>query len=127
VIRRLAQFLLIGGSAFLVDAGSLWVLWRGLGLDPLLGRAVSISAALVYTFLLNRAFTFADRKAGLSAFPSYVAASLLAIGLNMLVYGLTLRLLPTLSAAPLIGVACGTLAGMSLNFTLYNWAVFARR
>lgn len=126
MIPRVFQFLVVGGSAFLLDAVALWLLWRELGLHPLLCRVLSMGMALVYTYNLNRLITFRDRSVSIGTFPAYVAASLLGICVNFAVYTFVLRFFPT-EWGPMLGAAAGTLAGMILNFSLYNWAVFGGR
>ena len=57
---RFLRFAVIGGAAFLVDAGLLYLLiWSGMG--PYLGRVISLLTAATCTWLGNRKFTFDTR------------------------------------------------------------------
>ena len=63
-IARLSQFLrfcVVGAVGFVVDAGALLILLRVFGIDPIEGRLVSFSIAVLTTFELNRRWAFKDR------------------------------------------------------------------
>ncbi|BEH02122.1 hypothetical protein brsh051_14030 [Brooklawnia propionicigenes] len=68
VLRQVVRYGLVGGSAFLLDFGMLWALRSGLGLPAWLAAAFSYIVATLYSFTLQRKFTFsADLNVGNSA------------------------------------------------------------
>jgi putative flippase GtrA len=124
------RFGLVGVAGFLVDAGVL----RGLvqmGLDVYTGRVISFLAAATTTWILNRSFTFRREAGSGLAHPaaewlSYLA--LMAVGglVNYGVYSLAVSGSITIHRYPEIGVALGSLAGMSINFWSAKHMVFER-
>ena len=86
LIFRFSKFLVIGGSALLLDIAIYYVLTRELHTPYLLGRICSLSIAIFWNFYLNRIWTFAAQEGALvSQFRRFVtvigATSLLNLGL----------------------------------------------
>lgn len=83
--RQLGRFLLVGGSAFLIDAVVYFVLTRYLGVYYVLARVVSLLCALIWSFLHNRRWTFSVSHRHPHQFIRYtivtLASSLTNIGL----------------------------------------------
>lgn len=68
VVWQLVRYVLVGGSAFVIDFGTLWALKAGLGLPAWLAAACSYTVSTIYSFLLQRKFTFSgDLGVGNSA------------------------------------------------------------
>lgn len=66
-VKRGSAFLVIGGVAFLIDAGifNALVYWGGHGLlfeQPVVAKIISIVAASIATYVGNHFWTFRDRK-----------------------------------------------------------------
>lgn len=127
--RQFVQFGVVGVAGLLVDLAVLYLLapWSGW----YLARAVSFLAAATCTWGLNRKFTFrhAPRThARLSLgreYLTYLSSMLGGAAINYAVYALTLQLMPG-PAAPTLGVALGSCAGLFSNFTAARTLVFAR-
>lgn len=125
---RLWKFLLVGASGVAVNMVVFWLLTQPLGVHYL--RA-GIVAGLVSTFtnyLLNNAYTWADRKEGaLSSFLQRMGRYYMATWLGYLVYlgflwGLThVGLIPMLSNLIAIGL------GGLLNFVVHNFWTWRQR
>ena len=58
---RVASFMAIGGTGFVVDIAVYLGLQGGLGIEHRLARFVSFWPAVTWNWQLNRALTFADR------------------------------------------------------------------
>ena len=124
------RFALVGAGGYVVDTAVLWLDTRHLGLDPYSGRALSIFAAMIFTWLGNRTITFAGRRArggpGAVAgeFLRFVGANLVGALVN---YGVYAWLVHS-AGAPLndkyAAQALGVLAGLVFNFTLSRTMVF---
>ncbi len=127
-LRTVFWFGVTGVLGFLVDAGLLHVLASGWHVNLYLARACSFTCAATVTWVLNRLITFAApqrRPQELAVeWTAYFAASLGGGCINYLVFALAVRVSPLLHQIPTLGVALGTLAGMSFNFLMYSRFVF---
>lgn len=114
--RSLTLFCVSGGLALLVDIGVLYALKGTLGYYG--ARAVSFWCAATFTWWFNRTFTFHGAKPA-SIWAEYVAyLSSMAVGggLNYGAYVLSLQAFELVRAQPALGVAIGSLTGLSVNF-----------
>lgn len=110
---------------FIVDAGLLQLLADTLG--PYIGRLISFVTAVVTTWVLNRSFTFAERQSGLSLlqeFGRYFSAMIAGGSVNYALYAALVYFVKTVAQQPILGVVAGTLAGLSINFTLSKRWIF---
>lgn len=120
------MFGLAGGVGFVVDSTVLLLCLRALELGPLHSRAISFLCAMVVTWQMNRRFTFESAEPLLGEFARFVAANSVGAAINVAVYTAVILFLGSKGAIPVIGVALGSLAGMTVNFTLSSWLVFRR-
>lgn len=121
------RFSLVGLIGFVVDAGLLWLLQGFLG--PYVGRLISFAAAVLSTWVLNRSFTFANRQSGLSLrqeFARYFSTMIVGGGVNYTLYAALIYFVDIIAQQPILGVAAGTLAGLTINFTLSRRWVFSK-
>ncbi|XAH22849.1 GtrA family protein [Xylophilus sp. GW821-FHT01B05] len=129
ISKQFLIFCVVGTIGFVVDLGVLY------GLAPLLGwyggRVASFWAAATTTWWFNRRITFAAGAAALRGagiwreYGRYLATMLGGAALNYLAYAATLHWLPGHGGAAL-GVALGSLAGLSVNFLSARYFVFRR-
>lgn len=126
--REFLSFAVVGVIGLVVDVVVLYLL------APLLGwyvaRVVSFLAAATTTWAFNRRYTFAASKASAAAgrsvwreYLGYLATMAGGAVLNYGAYVLTLHWVEGRWAAAL-GVAMGSLAGMSVNFLSARYLVF---
>lgn len=125
----LLRFAAIGSFGYLVDVGVLALdtgVWH---MDFMEGRALSIMAAMTFTWAGNRYLTFPDRRARTLAgaaqeWLKFVGANAVGATIN---YG-TSVLLVRYAGAPFdhrfVAQALGVLAGLVFNFTLSKTLVF---
>lgn len=122
-VERFLRFAVVGGAGFIVDAGLLALLHHVVGLDPFSSRLISISAAALTTWRLNRAITFgASPNSQAMEGLRYATVAGLTACLNYLVYVLALVLwrdLPPVAAA--VGA---TLTAMIFSYLGYSRFVF---
>lgn len=126
--RQLVRFAIAGVVGFVVDAGVLYLaLWMGLGYFA--GRAVSFLCAVVTTWLINRTYTFhGHRERSIVAeFGHYLVAMALGGIVNYAVYSAVVVSAPKGALTPLLAVAAGVAAGMSINFVSARFWVFRRQ
>jgi putative flippase GtrA len=126
--RQLVHFAFAGFVGFVVDAGLLYIaLWLGLGYFT--GRIVSFFCAVITTWAINRrlAFRGGSRRPWLAEFGHYLMAMILGGVVNYAAYSLVVLMAPHTALTPLIAVASGVAAGMSINFLSAKFWVFRTR
>lgn len=122
-MKRILLFAVAGGAGFLVDAGVLALLLRATSLGPLVARIFAIAAAMLFTFWLNRTFTFGRSGRGLAAEGArYGGVGISAALLNYAVYSALILAFPALW--PVLAVAIASLIAMVWSFFGYSRFVF---
>ena len=126
---KFIRFGLVGCAGFCVDAGVLYLAIYGLQLNYYSGRVISYGLAATSTWYLNRRFTFGDSRNDnrFREWARFVMLNLVGGGLNYAIYAVYVRTHAGAAAAPAIGVALGSIAGMCVNFSLSKWLVFTGR
>lgn len=126
LLRRLLSFGIAGGIGFVVDAGLLYLLAPHLGWYA--GRVLSFWGAATATWLINRRFTFTDSARRLPLWQEYLRYLAAMLGGAVVNYTAYVAVLHSLEgpAAPLIGVAAGSIAGMGVNYLSARYMVFRR-
>jgi putative flippase GtrA len=127
LLRRLLSFGIAGVIGFGVDAGLLYLLaphvgWYG-------GRVLSFWGAATATWVINRRFTFAGEGAArVPLWQEYLRYLVAMLGGALFNYAAYVLVLHTLDgrAAPLLGVAAGSIAGMGVNYLSARYLVFRR-
>jgi len=127
VSRQLFRFALAGGLGFVVDAGVLYVALAG-GLGPFAGRGVSFVAAVWTTWRVNRRYTCRERaeRSAWGEWWRYLLSMLGGAAVNYLAYTVVVLTLDAGRLTPLIGVACGAVAGLFVNFAAAKHWAFRR-
>lgn len=133
---KVGKFAEVGGLNFLVDLGviNLLVLVSGVatGLLTVVYKAISFAAAVANSYLWNKHWVFDDaqkQEQGKEA-SKFLIASLLGLGVNLLVYSIIKYGGPLAVASVTdkswvsIGTVAGSLSGMAFNFILYKIWVF---
>jgi len=123
------RFGVVGTVGFVVDT---LVLYAAIGLGAGLygGRIASYVAAATTTWALNRAWTFRDGAAGSAAgrqWALFLLVNLVGFAVNYGTYVLLVGHVPLVAEYPVLGVAAGSLAGMTGNFLLSRHFVFRNR
>ena len=121
------RFAAVGSAGFFVDLGILLVLVRGLGADPYLARPASVFAAMLFTWAVNRTYTFrVEKTTGLTReLLLYIAVSLGGSFINYSVYCAMYWIVgPEFPIALVISVGSGSLAGLVWNFSASRRLVF---
>jgi putative flippase GtrA len=118
--RHWGGFILSGGTAFLVDAGTTAVFVHFIGLDRYLARIIGIAVAMVVAWLMHRRVTFnVTAPRSLAEFLRFSAVALTANALNFAIYSLLLLALPQVHYIVAIVIATGIATAFSyLGFRL---------
>ena len=122
-------FAIAGTVGLLVDYGVLQFLVSVLRVPVYGARVLSFLAAVTATWLINRHFTFSERKPGpphLLEWLRYLGSSLLGGAANYAAFALAVANSPFIRAHLILAVAVGSLAGMFVNYLLYSKYVFGQ-
>lgn len=123
--RQFILFGLVGAAGFLVDTVVLYLLKDELGLY--IARILSFPCAAFVTWLLNKAVTFRGRSSGRGAAVElviYLGLMVIGGGINYLVYALLISAYQMIQMNPVLGVAAGSLAGMTVNLCTSRFLLF---
>jgi putative flippase GtrA len=124
---QVIRFAIAGSIGFAADAGVLY-LAIACGSGPFFGRVVSFLTAVWVTWRINRQYTFRDRgqRSAWAEWWRYVLSMLSGASINYAVYSLIIVTGPRSSWLPLLGVACGSVAGMFVNFFAAKFWAFRK-
>jgi putative flippase GtrA len=123
---EMLRFGAVGVAGFVVDSAVLLAMLAA-GLGPYAGRVVSYVAAASATFALNRAWTFRDRARSerpVRQWALFLLLNLVGFACNYGAYAALVAGVPLVARNPVLGVAAGSLAGMTGNFLLSRRYVF---
>ncbi len=125
VLPRWMRFLGVGGFGLITDLGVLTIA-MSFGAHPLAARIVSLAAATLVTWRLNRALTF-DRSGRHQGDESsrYVLVTIVAQGTSYTVFAVFV--LTVLRALPQAAVLVGAAAAAAISYNGHRLFVFARR
>lgn len=86
LIRQIIKFGVVGGTAFIIDAGTLFVLTEFFGIHYLISGTISFTLSVIYNYILSIKWVF-DAKEGNSKATElavFVGLSVIGLGLNQL-------------------------------------------
>ena len=117
------RFLVVGSLGFLIDAGLTSLLIR-VDVSPFLARIPAIAFAMLFTWLVNRRFTFAvkEERSGREAI-KYALVAFATAAFNYIVY----YVLVAQGVVVAVAVALATGAQVALSFYGYRHFAFAER
>jgi putative flippase GtrA len=127
---KLTSFVIAGAIGFVVDAGILQLLCRVLGAEVHIARLLSFLSASATTWRINRRYTFEDHSPSGPQFNEwlrYLWSSAAGGLVNYAAFSAWIAATGSGGLHPTIGVAVGSIAGMSVNYVLYSHYVFRRR
>jgi putative flippase GtrA len=124
--KQFISFTLVGLAGLAVDAGLFVLLTRGALWSIALSRTVSVCGAVLTTWILNRAVTFARQRSPRrgAEFARYAAVQGSGLVVNIGVFAGFLWLVPALRQTPLVPLVFGAAAGFAFNFTVMRTLVF---
>ncbi|NIF24183.1 MULTISPECIES: GtrA family protein [Pantoea] len=121
------KFGVVGVVGFVVDTGVLYLLKGALGLYY--ARVISFICAVIATWLLNRAFTFAQAQVSQrrsKEFLLYFLFMCLGGVINIGCYMIVINYFSLAHSWPVIAVAVGSIAGMFSNFFMSRTFIYKR-
>lgn len=127
------RFAIVGGANTALDFAILFF-FVFLGLDKIAANFISTSIAFVFSFFINKSFTFkatteTGKKKQLQQFGIFLGISIVALWViqPLIIAGVTAVLLPLGVAAPValfVAKIIATIGSMIWNFILYKRFVF---
>ena len=120
-------FAIIGVIGFVVDAGVVAILVRGLGRGAYHARLCSYFFAVTTTWWLNRRFNFRSESPPAREFAAFLLTNAFGAAINLSLYAAIIAWFGASGWIPVAAVAAGSLAGLSINFLLSSRLVFSRR
>jgi putative flippase GtrA len=123
LLGQFGRFALAGALGLAVDVAVLYGA-MALGADWVLGRLLSFVAAASFTWVANRRYAFAATASPLREWARYLAGMAGGLLVNFLVYAMVHALLPPAWWAPGLAAACGSAAGLLVNFASAKFLVF---
>jgi putative flippase GtrA len=128
LLRQFLSFAVVGVVGFFVDAGVLLLVVNLLGFNVYAGRLLSFAAAATVTWALNARFTFKDTetRSGVGQWLRFICVNAGGALLNFGAYAWMVTNVRFAHQHLPLAVACGSLAGLAVNFTLSRALVFKR-
>ena len=124
-LRHFGGFVIAGGCAFVVDVGVFQVLHEWSGLDPLIARLLSISVAMIVSWLINRTVTFAmPGPPRLREFLHFAAVAWASSAINYGVFAAILLARP--ATWPVLAIVAATAVAMVASYFGMKLGVFRK-
>lgn len=122
--EQFLRFGFVGVLGFAVDAAVLSLaLTAHAGLLP--GRCISYVVAASCTWLLNRRWTFNDRRRSpAKQWARFLAANSCGGVVNYGIYAFLVLHSNTFAIYPVFAIAIGSISGLTINFVLSKYVVF---
>jgi putative flippase GtrA len=121
-VARILKFACVGCIGVGINTGGLYIFSRWLGLPLVAASAIAVELAVISNYFLNARWTFAARAASFKRFGKFNLASLLGLGLNVMIVWLLVRLGIYFLAANLFGI----MAGFASNYALSSFWVWSQ-
>ena len=120
------RFGLVGSAAFLIDACILSLLVHFGGWNPLYARVVSMSVGVTFTWLVHRYWTFSTGRLRSPLTQTILHGAVQAVGLSINYAVFTAMILTggIWRSYPLLSVAAGSLAAMTVTYVLSKTIAF---
>ena len=124
-MNQFLRFCVVGSIGFVIDAGILQLLVLGSGMNPYIARIFSFLVAASSTWFMNRHYTFnVEHHATRSEWARYIALMLLGATVNYGAFAICITVWEFARAQPWLGVAIGSVAGLTINFLTSQLLVF---
>ncbi|MDE0193188.1 MAG: glycosyltransferase family 2 protein [Gammaproteobacteria bacterium] len=127
-MARLASFLCVGASGFLIDV-AFYLGLQSFGLEHRLARFLSFWPAVTWNWRLNRGLTFAERpwRPQGRQWAQFVGSSLLGLSANVGSYTMLTSFVAFFGQNRLLALVCGVAVGSIANYVVANGYVYGRR
>lgn len=114
------RYILVGGLAFIVDAGLVALFYEGLAVNLALSTAMGFLVSFVFSYLVQRAFSFSFDGPIAGSVGKYV----LLVAFNMVANILVVELFSSLGWGWFWGKVVSTVLIASWNYFLFRFWIF---
>jgi dolichol-phosphate mannosyltransferase len=128
----IGKFLIVSGSAVVINLLLLFLMVRYWGFNTLLrenaANIISMELSIIYNFFMSRAFTWSDRdkEKGIKLFIQIVKFHV-AIGITLLFRAALFPILQQFGIFYIINAAIGIALAAIFNFLIYDAFIFKKR
>ena len=127
IILRFFKFGMVGVSALAIESLIIFTL-NYAGIPAKTSRLISLPIAILYTWYLNRNFTFNNKDRNkIKQLSIYYFYMLCGFVINYSVYLFILRVLGEETIFVLIAISFGSLSSMTFNFLTSNFLIFKEK
>jgi putative flippase GtrA len=123
--KPFSKYLLVGGSAFLTEYSSFYILYTLLNAQLYLANSLSFCLGLLVSFLFNRGWTFkTDKNYKLQVHHQLLAYVSLAF-FNLIMTNVVIGVLKNFGLDPKLGKIVAMLFVVAWNFLIFRSLIFA--
>ena len=127
ITLRFFKFGIVGVSALAIESLIIFTL-KYAGISPKISRLISLPIAILYTWYLNRNFTFKNKDRNkIKQLSIYYFFMICGVIINYSVYLFILRILGEETVSFLIAISFGSLSSMTFNFLTSNYIIFKEK
>ena len=120
-VARILKFACVGCIGVGINTGALYVFSRWLSLPIVAASVGAVELAVISNYFLNSRWTFAAGVASFRRFAKFNLASLLGLGLNVMIVWLLVRTGIYFLAANLLGITAGFASNYALS-SIWVWS-----
>lgn len=115
LMKQIIRFAVVGGSAFVIDYGILFVLNSFLGVNHLVASAISFSVSVVYNYVLSTLWVFDvnEEQSKSQQLTIFMILSIIGLGINEVIMWICVD---NLGMLVMIGKVVATAVVMVYNF-----------
>ena len=86
IVRQILKFTVVGGLAFLIDYGLLYVLTEFIGIHYLISSIISFTVSVIFNYILSIKWVFdVNKKQGLKEFILFIILSVIGLIINEII------------------------------------------
>ena len=86
LVKQILRFTVVGGFAFLIDYGILYILTEFIGIHYLVSSIISFTISVIFNYIMSIKWVFnVTKKQGIEDFIKFVILSVIGLGINELI------------------------------------------
>ncbi len=86
LVKQILKFTVVGGFAFLIDYGLLYVLTEFIGIHYLISSIISFTVSVIFNYIMSITWVFdVNKKQGVKEFIVFIILSVIGLGINELI------------------------------------------